>query len=139
MTITYTDAITPEDYNALRVAVGWLGCEPDRARNALARSDFIVTAQLNCKVIGMGRVVHDGMVALITDVIVLPEYQKQGIGRALMGKIMEYLDELSQGGEIKAHLMSLSGMEPFYEKFGFFARPQGRYGHGMTKLIHIQE
>jgi len=139
MNITYTNTLTAETYNALRTAVGWQPCEFGRARTALARSDYLIAAQLEKQVVGMARVVHDGTVALITDVIVLPEYQGRDIGKTLMEKVMAYLEALAQGGEIKAHLMSLAGIEPFYEKFGFFVRPQGRYGHGMTKIIRLGE
>jgi len=137
MHITYQNLITVEDYNALRSAVGWAAYDIERARFALERSDFIAVAQIGGQAIGMARVIHDGVQAMIMDVIVAPEHQRQGIGRALMARVMDYLGELARGGEIKAHLMAVSGKEEFYEKFGFFKRPQGRYGCGMTKIFAV--
>ena len=41
---------------------------------ALDRTDFLISAQIDEKTIGMARVVQDGLQALVMDVIVLPEY-----------------------------------------------------------------
>ena len=133
MSIIYTNTISAENYNALREAVGWK--PSDRARIVLARSDFIIAAQMDGRTAGLARLMHDGETVLIMDVIVLPEHQGQGLGRALMDKVNEYLEELSRGAEIKVHLMSLAGKEGFYETCGFRVRPYGRFGSGMSRIV----
>ena len=135
MVITYTDHITVEDYNMLREAVAWESRKPDKIRLALGRSDFLTIAQADGNTIGMARVVYDGLQALILDVIVLPAYQGQGIGKALMTNVMKFLDDLSQDGEIFVNLMAALGKDGFYVPFGFECRPNDKRGPGMTQTI----
>ena len=135
MNITYTDTLSVEDYNMLHEAVGWGGCDPRKVRMALDRSDFIVAAQTGGKTIGMARVIQDGLQALIMDVIVLPVYQMQGIGKAMMQRVMEYLNEQSRDGALLVNLMSAFGRAGFYEQFGFERRPSEQRGPGMTLTL----
>ena len=83
----------------------------------------------------MARVVQDGLQALIMDVVVLPEYQGQGIGKTLMVHVMEYLETASQGGGLFVNLMSAVDRVGFYEQFGFERRPNEKRRPGMTKWI----
>ena len=132
MNITYVNAISVEDYNMLHVAVGWGARKPEMVRAALARTDYLICARVGEKTIGMARFIYDGLQALIMDVVVLPEYQKQGIGKALMTQLMERLGELSRGSGIMVNLMSAKDRDGFYEQFGFENRPNERRGPGMT-------
>jgi GNAT superfamily N-acetyltransferase len=135
MSVAFTNQISVDDYNSLHIAVGWGACKPDRVSMALERSDFITVAQMDSLTIGMARIVHDGLQALVMDVIVLPEYQGRGIGKELMIHVMEYLDELSREGGIFVNLLSAQGRESFYEQFGFERRPNEKRGPGMTQWI----
>jgi GNAT superfamily N-acetyltransferase len=139
MNITYINNISVEDFNILHEAVGWGACKPEKINTALERSDFIVAAQIENQIIGMARVIQDGLQALVMDVIVLPEYQSRGIGKELMSHVMEYLDSLSQDSGIFVNLMSAQGREGFYEQFGFECRPNEKRGSGMTKWIEKKE
>ena len=139
MNITYKNTVAFEDYNVLVEAVGWGTRNPEQVRMALKRSDFLISAQMDNKTIGMARVIKDGLQALVMDVIVLPEYQGCGIGKELMKYVMEYLDDLSRSGGIFVNLMSAQGREGFYEKFGFVRRPNENRGPGMTKWISKED
>ena len=87
----------------------------------------------------MARVIGDGiMVFYIQDVIVLPQYQRQGIGSIMMNKIMQYIKANSVNNTIIG-LMSASGKEEFYEKYGFIKRPNEKMGCGMTQFYEINE
>ncbi|MHA2268263.1 MAG: GNAT family N-acetyltransferase [Promethearchaeota archaeon] len=62
-------------------------------RKGLQGSLYCVCAELNGEIIGMVRVIGDsGLYFYIQDVIVLPQYQKRGIGMLLMKKVMNFLD-----------------------------------------------
>jgi N-acetylglutamate synthase-like GNAT family acetyltransferase len=137
--ITYTDHIAVDDYNVLSDAVGWGICKPYRVRMALDRSDFIIAAQEDGRTVGMARIMHDGLQALVMDVAVLPDYQGQGIGKTMMLRVMEYLNALSRDGGIFVNLMSASGKDGFYAQFGFERRPNDKRGPGMTQWIEKQE
>ena len=132
MNIVFTNRLSIDDYNKLRESVGWGVCETDRVTMALTRSDYIIVAESDGETVGAARVMHDGLQALIMDVMVLPEYQGRGVGKALMEHVMEYLDEISRHDGIFVNLMSAVGREGFYEQFGFTRRPGENRGPGMT-------
>lgn len=123
---------TAGEYNRLREAVGW-GRYKDEVIDAfLPGSLYCVCAIIGEEVIGMARVIGDGgLVFYIQDVVVAPEYQRQGIGSRLMDNIMAYLAAHSHHNTILG-LMAAEGKEPFYEKYGFQRRPDWKYGAGMT-------
>ena len=139
MNVVYTKTLSVKDYNMLREAVGWGSYNPDKVRMALDRSDFVIAAQINEKTIGMARVIQDGLQALIMDVIVLPEYQGQGIGKTMMERVMEYLNDISHGGGIFVNLMSAIDRDGFYGQFGFERRPNEKRGPGMTLWLEKKE
>ena len=139
MIVIYTNTLTVEDYNILHKAVGWGSCNPDKVRMALDRSDFLISAQVNEKTVGMARVMQDGLQALVMDVIVLPEYHGQRIGKTMMERVMEYLNGISCGGGIKVTLISAVDRVSFYEQFGFERRPNENRGPGMTLWLDNRE
>jgi GNAT superfamily N-acetyltransferase len=120
------------DYNRLREAVGWGIYREDVIEHSLPLSLYSLCALIDGQVVGMARIIgDDGMVYYIQDVIVLPGYQRRGIGTQMMDRIMEYLRVHAHNNTIIG-LMASAGKEPFYEKYGFIRRPKGRFGAGMT-------
>ena len=66
-------------------------------KNAYANSLKILAAYENEKLLGIIRVVGDGYsIVFIQDIIVLPEYQRHGIGTALLKKILEIYQNVYQ-------------------------------------------
>jgi len=137
MNITYTHTITPEEVNALRVAVGWHVVEHRQVVKGLEHTAYTVCARDGEKAIGMARVITDhGYIVYIADVIVLPEYQGKGLGKEIMSRIMAYINENTEQGQRKfISLMARKGKEEFYEKFGLIKRPTDDLGCGMTMWI----
>ena len=123
---------TPEEYNQLRQSVGWGIYERAVIEKALPNSLYCVCAVKDGEIIGMARIIGDGGIAYyIQDVIIKPEYQRQGIGTLLMDKIMEYLRIHANNNSVIG-LMAAKGKEPFYTSYGFTVRPDDRLGSGMT-------
>lgn len=137
MNIIYTHTITVDDYNMLRVSAGWPVIHTEQAEAGLKGSALIVAAKDGERTVGTARLVWDGgYVALIKDVLVLPECQGQGIGTEMMIRIMDYLkSKLKPGYGIQVDLMSAKSKEGFYEKFGFSVRPRENRGAGMDMWI----
>ena len=138
MDIIFGNKITVEDFNFLRKSVGWSEIEAKLASKTVENALFIVTAICEGKTIGLTRVSGDGgYVVFITDVIVQPDYQNQGIGKQLMAKAMDFIKEtfLEKGQNVFVNLMSAKGRESFYEKFGFEKRPNEKFGAGMAQWI----
>ena len=66
------------------------------------------------RLVGAGRAISDGATnSAIFDVVVLPEYQGQGIGRSIMQYLLDRLPERS------VLLVSVPRQETFYRKLGF--------------------
>ena len=94
------DAISFEEILPLYEAVGWSNytSNPTMLQNALEHSLFLNSARdADGKLIGFLRAVGDGYSILyIQDIIVLPEYQRQGIGTQLLRQTMVYFNEVYQ-------------------------------------------
>lgn len=88
-----------EEILHLYQSVGWINYvnNPKMLRNAYANSLKILGAYENEKLVGIIRVVGDGYsIVYIQDIVVLPEYQRLGIGTALLGKILERYQNVYQ-------------------------------------------
>lgn len=123
-----------ENYNRLRLSVGWGVLPPDVTAAALPKSLYGVTALDGDLIIGCARVVGDGgLCYYIQDVIVMPEYQRQGIGKGLMARVMDYL---TKHAPLNAYvgLMAARGREDFYKPYGFIERPNEQFGAGMIQF-----
>ena len=120
MAIEYIDkAPTLEEYKEMRRAVNFMVLSDRIASNALNNAFHITTVRDNGKAIGMIRVLSDGSYAnFITDVIVIPEYQKRGIGTEMVRRTVDFMKTTLQPGEtIVLYLMSAIGKESFYKTY----------------------
>jgi ribosomal protein S18 acetylase RimI-like enzyme len=123
---------SPEEYIQLRQLVGWGIHERNVIVKALPNSLYCVCACSKTEIIGMARIIGDGGIAYyIQDVIVKPQYQRQGIGTALMDKIMEYIRTHANNNSVIG-LMAAKWKEPFYERYGITIRSSENLGSGMT-------
>ena len=85
----------------------------------------------------MGRIVGDGaVICYIQDLIVIPDYQRSGVGQQIMEYLIDYVKKLKlPDTEIMLDLMCAVGREEFYKKYGFIARPTEKLGPGMIMYI----
>ncbi|MBR6537878.1 MAG: GNAT family N-acetyltransferase [Lachnospiraceae bacterium] len=134
MEINYTDQMTGEEYNELRLSVDWKPLTPGQAERGLAHTTFVVAARDGEKIVGMGRMLFDfGYTAYLGDVIIRPEYQGQGIGTEIVTHLKDRVMEAAEPGDkIMFILGAAKGKEGFYEKFGFKVRPNEFSGSGMS-------
>ena len=135
--ITYSNYLTAEQFNALRISVDWSPVELTLAQKGLEHTAFLIVANSDNEPVGMARVITDyGYQVLIADVIVQPEYQGKGIGTEMMKRVMAYINNSVAPGQGKAvTLNAAKGREGFYKQFGFFERPTDKFGAGMTQWI----
>jgi len=128
-------APTLEEYTVLNEAVGWAGYtnfEP--IPTALRNSLFCVVAFKKTQVIGMGRLVGDGARFIyIQDMMVLPAYQKQGVGTAIMDRLMTYIN-LHAPQKAYIHLFTNKKTSGFYARYGFKGPEQPFYGMSVKKF-----
>jgi ribosomal protein S18 acetylase RimI-like enzyme len=88
--------------------------EPDKLRRACEQSFVVCLAYMGKKLVGMVRAISDGEYqAAIYDLVILPEYQNQGIGKKIMEEIHRRLP-------VKTILLyAVPGKETFYRKLGY--------------------
>ena len=89
-------SVSIDDVLHLYQAVGWTNYthQPEMLEQSLAHSLAIYLAQDGEKIVGLVRLVGDGFSSVfVQDLIVLPSYQRQGIGSALMKQALaDYKD-----------------------------------------------
>jgi GNAT superfamily N-acetyltransferase len=121
--IAYKDALEPLDLNQLASLfdrVGWQRRTRDRARLAqmVDGSTYRVAAFEGGVLVGFARAISDGAFnAYVGTVAVLPEYQRQGIGRELLRRLLEGRDH------IQFVLHADPRVHPFYLRCGFRLAP----------------
>lgn len=98
----------------LRAPLGKRKRDAEQLRRAFESSYAVLFVFDSCKLIGLGRALCDGEYqAAVYDVVLLPEYQGEGIGREMMRRLC---DQLPVANII---LYAVPGCEGFYEKCGF--------------------
>ena len=81
-----------EDYLRLRIVTGLSPKSAEGAAIGLPNTLFGVVVRHDGRVVGMGRAIGDGGLMLqVTDIAVEPEHQGRGLGKAIVGAIIEHL------------------------------------------------
>ena len=125
-----------EEYCKLRESVGWINFSRTQTEKSLQNSLYTVAAEEDNQVVGMGRLIGDGMYYMIVDIVVQPAYQQMGIGSKILNMITEYVDSATPGGgRSSIQLIAEKGKETFYESRGFKIIPHEFCGSGMRKVI----
>lgn len=130
MEIIYSTGLPPKDqYFNLFETTGWneeYKLSPEELTQAVSNSQFTVSAYDNNRLVGFGRIVTDGILhAMIYEMIIHPDYQRKGIG----AKILKLLLGKCKENNIRdIQLFCAKGKQPFYEKYGFEARPDDAPG-----------
>ena len=115
-------SVSVAEFIKLREAVGWPKSDEKATETALKNSLCSAGAVENGKVIGFGRVVGDnGLYFYIQDIIVRPERQGKGVGKALMDALLQYI-KIHAGPGSFVGLMAAKGRAGYYEQFGFKVR-----------------
>lgn len=131
------NALYYKDYCKLRESVQWANFSKTQTEKSLKNSLYTVAVETDNQVVGMGRLIGDGMYYIIVDIVVQPAYQKKGIGSRIFDMIVEYVDrETPVGGRSSIQLIAEKGTETFYEKKGFKIIPHEFCGSGMRKVIY---
>lgn len=104
---------------ALYDSVGWAAytVDPERLHLAVSRSLRVVCAREGEKLVGLARVVGDGLTIIyLQDILVHPDHQRRGIGAELMKEALRPFSDVRQQ-------VLLTDAEPrqreFYEALGF--------------------
>ena len=116
--VKYTDTrdLPLESLVALYRANEWSSAEkPELLLKALLASHSLVTARDNDTLVGLGNAISDGyLVVYYPHLLVLPEYQRRGIGTEILRRLMARYQGFHQ------HMIVADGRAlDFYHKCGF--------------------
>lgn len=111
---------TLEEYKYLCDSVGWVDyINFEVVEESLKNSIYCVTVKENEQIIGMGRIVGDRAIYFyIQDIVVHPDYQKNGIGHTIMNNLVTYL-QINAPDKAFVGLFASEGKESFYERYDF--------------------
>ena len=113
------DDIPADDLLSLYGSLGWVAYTraPDALVKAIHGSTYVVSAWAGDELIGLARGLSDDVsVFLLQDILVRPEWQRKGIGTALL------TDCLKRFAHVRAALLLTDDeayQRAFYESFGF--------------------
>lgn len=127
MPITYQQEtqIPQQELMELYDDAGWGAYtkEPETLTKAVSQSLYMATARGSGKLVGLVRVVGDGLtIAYIQDILVLKAYKRQGIGTQLMRMVIDRFKAVRQKVLLTDDNPETRG---FYESLGFQACDQG--------------
>ena len=109
------DDVDWDELSALYRAAPLGDKKPDHLRTVFTNSLFVSFVYDGPKLVGAGRALADGGdCSYICDVAVLPSHQGTGLGKQLVGDLVD-----RSRGHKKIILYAVPGKEPFYKKFGF--------------------
>ena len=117
--ITKETSVSIDDVLHLYQAVGWTNYtnQPQMLEQSLAHSLAIYVARDGEKIVGLVRLVGDGFSSVfVQDLIVLPSYQRQGIGSDLM---KEALGDYKDAYQVQLVTDQTEKTLGFYRSLGF--------------------
>ena len=133
ITIRKQEIVKLEDVLHLYQAVGWTNYtnQPQMLEQALSHSLAIYLAFDGEKIVGLIRLVGDGFSSVfVQDLIVLPTYQRQGIGSALM---KEALGDYKDAYQVQLVTDQTEKNVEFYRSMGF----ETLYTYDCTGMIWV--
>ena len=119
ITIRKQEIVKLEDVLHLYQAVGWINYthQPEMLEQALSHSLVIYVALDGDAVVGLIRLIGDGLSSVfVQDLIVLPSYQRQGIGSSLM---KEALEDFKEAYQVQLATEQTEKNVGFYRSMGF--------------------
>lgn len=116
LNLSLGDTLGDDEVIALYKANAWSSAEkPRQLLAALRNSHTLVTARVNGRLVGLGNAISDGhLVVYFPHMLVHPEFQHQGIGRAMMSALLERYADFHQ------KMLTADGdAVEFYKSMGF--------------------
>ena len=127
----FFDDISVKDFQDLHIELGWKYLSDELVQKSLDNSMFKVSVKINGQIVGIARIIGDWAThGLLSDVIVKPSFQGQGIGKAMIKYLMDKVQAFVDDGrdEFLVELLPTTGKIEFYKKCGFKHKPENMEG-----------
>ena len=124
--IVLKEEIAVSEFSDVIAAVGFKPYNKDQIELALKNTMYMVKAEVDGSLAGIGRIVGDGsIVCMLSDICVKPEYQGKGIGLKIVNYLKEkVIENIAVGEKMQIELTPTVGNEAFYMKAGFKYNPE---------------
>jgi GNAT superfamily N-acetyltransferase len=120
------DRVAVAEYRVLRETVGWdpVPANDEDLQAALERTWNVTARAGDGRLVALVRVLDDGAVyASVWDMIVVPELQRQGVGRELFDRVIARV-----GGRNLVSLVATAAGRELYRSAGFSEESRGAVG-----------
>jgi GNAT superfamily N-acetyltransferase len=97
--IADSDTIGRDELHDLYSSVGWIAYtqDPESLASAIAGSSYVVTARVADSLVGLARGLSDDIsVFYLQDILVRPDWQRLGVGRALLTACLDRFGHVRQ-------------------------------------------
>lgn len=110
---------TVSEYQEIVRSVGFRSQHSGSVEIALENTIFAVCAYERDRLVGMGRIVGDKAISfLLTNVLVVPTHQRQGIGSQMVENLCARMTKLPHQNMV-LQVAPLPGLQEFYDRLGF--------------------
>lgn len=130
MNFTIKKTINPKDFVNIRESLKWNSIPNDLVKKAIDGSMINISIFDKEKCIGIGRIVGDNALkGMLTDIMVLKEYQNKGVGKLIVTSLIGELNERINEGEcFQLEASPTSNNREFYIKCGLKYKPENQDG-----------
>jgi N-acetylglutamate synthase-like GNAT family acetyltransferase len=114
--------LAPEELAPLLESAGMRSYTPEKLGRVISGSSSYVTARDGGMLVGFGRLLSDGAtLAYINSMAVSPEYRGQGIGQAILERLIE------AAGDVSSIFLYTNSADSLYLRNGFQASEKRLY------------
>jgi ribosomal protein S18 acetylase RimI-like enzyme len=111
--------INPQSLDDLFQAIGWGRRGEEKWKRILESSSYVYSVWDNKTLVGLGRILEDGVMCMMYDIGVHPNYQRRGIGTQIMNYLIEQVKDQDYVSIGLFAWEENPKNRPFYEDLGF--------------------
>ncbi len=104
--------------DSLWTSIGWKS-RGRKWEEVFSKSSYVYSLWNDTKLIGLGRIMEDGIMCMFYDIAVHPEYQKRGLGTRIMQNLIDQVKDKDYASIGLFAWEQNPANISFYEKFGF--------------------
>jgi len=107
--------INPLDIDKLRDSIGWRKRGVKKWKEILRKSDFVYSVWEGKQLVGMGRILEDGVMCMFYDISVHKDHQGKKIGRKIMNELINHV----KNKKYTSIGLFTESTGNYYKKYGF--------------------